>query len=69
MTALISNIYLMKSLLIHVKTVLQEKGFEKHMKDLVTDFQAHADKMGQIASFAAASSTDAKRKLYFPIFL
>lgn len=39
----------------------QEKGFEKHMKDLVTDFQAHADKMGQIASFAAASSTDAKR--------
>ena len=30
------------------------------MKDLVTDFQTHADRMGQIASFAAASSTDAQ---------
>lgn len=39
------------------------------MKDLVTDFQTHADKMGQIASFAAASSTDAKRKFFFPVFL
>nr|XP_022344861.1 uncharacterized protein LOC111137616 isoform X2 [Crassostrea virginica] len=39
----------------------QERGFEQHMKDLVTDFQTHADRMGQIASFAAASSTDAQR--------
>ncbi|XP_061197776.1 catenin alpha-2-like [Saccostrea echinata] len=39
----------------------QEKGFEQHMKELVTEFQTHADKMGQIASFAAASSTDAQR--------
>lgn len=37
------------------------------MKDLVTEFQTHADKMGQIASFAAASSTDAKRK-FFSLF-
>ena len=40
--------------------VSKEKGFEQHMKDLVTDFQTHADRMGQIASFAAASSTDAQ---------
>ena len=40
--------------------VSKERGFEQHMKDLVTDFQTHADRMGQIASFAAASSTDAQ---------
>ncbi|XP_062612716.1 alpha-catenin-like protein hmp-1, partial [Saccostrea cucullata] len=39
----------------------QEKGFEQHMKELVTEFQTHADKMRQIATFAAASSTDAQR--------
>ncbi|XP_056018067.1 uncharacterized protein LOC125679563 isoform X2 [Ostrea edulis] len=47
-----------------VKTAMcstQEKGYEQHMKELVAEFQTHADKMGQIASFAAASSTDSQR--------
>ena len=44
--------------------VSKERGFEQHMKDLVTDFQTHADRMGQIASFAAASSTDAQRNSF-----
>lgn len=43
--------------------ILKEKGYEQHMKELVTEFQTHADKMGQIASFAAASSTDSQRMI------
>jgi uncharacterized protein YihD (DUF1040 family) len=46
--------------LLHIS---KEKGFEQHMKELVTEFQTHAEKMGQIASFAAASSTDAQRMI------
>lgn len=31
---------------------------------VITEFEEHADKICQVASFAAASSTDATRKFY-----
>lgn len=58
------TIYFVKICLCNVIYYYEQDQSLDENDRVITEFEEHADKMCQVASFAAASSTDATRKFY-----